>query len=217
MNLFNFKPIFYHIKTHVSFFQSTGVLGAHDFLLLTFLSTVAVVFELLGFFSLYPILSFIEANFEVTVFENSSKANAMIQQAYSWAGLEITLANLMIFSFLMIFFRQLTTYVFSIKSENLKWKVGQQLGALVFSKVLNSKLSYIKSFSRGAFTVSVDNECQGTATLPIAYIEIWKNTLIFASVISVTIFASPGPGISSIIVILVIALALRRILEKIRS
>jgi len=124
-------------------------------LMLTFISSV---FEVFGIGIFYPIFQYIKSEENLNILAADSDLWARLIEAFSFLDLKISLVVLLVTAFLLFFTRQIILYVRVLYQARLASYLQSTLRYQIFSKYLNSNLSYQETLSAGGLTNIMINE-----------------------------------------------------------
>jgi len=123
--------------------------------MLTFISSV---FEVFGIGIFYPIFQYIKSEENLNILAADSDLWARLIEAFSFLDLKISLVVLLVTAFLLFFTRQIILYVRVLYQARLASYLQSTLRYQIFSKYLNSNLSYQETLSAGGLTNIMINE-----------------------------------------------------------
>ena len=166
-------------------------------------STLAIASETLSLALIFPIMGFIDSDFDLETYRNSSEINQFTFEVFSYAGIPLTLASMMSIALCLITLRQIINYFYSVNLERIKWDTGKQFGARIFSSTMSSRAEYLKNFKGGELTLLSDYESQATATIVRVFVTLWSLTISFLLYFSVMLFASPLPSMMLMTLVIV--------------
>ena len=139
-------------------------------LMLTFFSSV---FEVFGLSIFYPIFQYIKSEENLNILAADSDLWARLIEAFSFLDLKISLVVLLVTAFLLFFTRQIILYVRVLYQARLTSYLQKTLRYQIFSKYLNSNLSYQETLSAGGLTNVMINEVPqavSAISLPINFL-----------------------------------------------
>jgi ABC-type multidrug transport system fused ATPase/permease subunit len=123
--------------------------------MLTFFSSV---FEVFGLSIFYPIFQYIKSEENLNILVADSDLWVRIIEVFNFLDFKISLVVLLVAAFLLFFVRQIILYVRVLYQARLASYLQSTLRYQVFSKYLNSNLSYQETLSAGGLTNIMINE-----------------------------------------------------------
>ncbi|MDA8942684.1 ABC transporter ATP-binding protein/permease [Alphaproteobacteria bacterium] len=201
-------------KHHFEFFLKFDLLSRKELLVAVSLSTAVVCSEALGLAMVYPVLTFIETGGNIEAFITASKINAFVAHAMNFVGLKVSLAPLMLVSFLLINVRQIINSFSVTQHEYIKWSIGRRLGKKIIYIFFHSKADFASSIKSGELTALIDSESQAVASIMQTYLATWQITVSFFMYFSLIMFVSPVPATFLILFLALVSLLLRRFVRR---
>ena len=183
------------VANHWRFFRKTGVLRRKEVLLVLGLGTATVVTEATGMAMIAPLLGFVESGRDIAKFTGSSPFARVLVDAFGTIGIPVTLASLILSTFVLVVLRQSINYFNVVEMERVKLKIGRRLSVSVFQRLLGSRREIIEKQKPGEFSVICDYECQAAAAVTRVYATIWITTIGFIAYGAVLLIAAPVASI----------------------
>ena len=201
-------------KHHFEFFFKFDLLTKKELLVAVSLSTAVVCSEALGLTMVYPVLTFIETGGDIDAFIETSKINAFVAHAMAFVGLKVSLAALMLVSFLLINVRQIIKSFSVTQREFIYWSISRRLGKKIIYIFFHSKAKFASSIKSGALTALIDTESQAVASIMDTYLAFWQITVSFLIYFSLIMFVSPIPATFLILFLALVSLLLKRFVRR---
>lgn len=165
--------------------KPTEVLKVGALMLLT------LFFEAFGVAMILPLFQFIESGQDIQVLTEKYRMWEIIEVVFNYLYLPVNLLSLSIVIIFLIFLRQIFNYKNIMVLVSLKQRIGRDLSALVFSRVLESRPSMIQQLDSGHFINIVDVQSQAAASLVRSYSTLAQHIATFVVYASIMIWAAP--------------------------
>ncbi len=188
--------------------------GARAEFTLVALLIVAAAFEGIGITMLLPIVDFIQSGGDVEALTAESGLWDWLVRAYGAVGVPITLATLVITSFVSILARQMVAYIRQVYFATLREDLIRQVRNLCFLRYLEADAAYHDRESAGAVVNSLSTELYLAINAIMAPVQVLSYAFMTLFYFGLILMIGGPVTVAALVIIGLSAFALKRLLER---
>jgi ABC-type multidrug transport system fused ATPase/permease subunit len=171
-------------------------------IILFLLSLFSTLVEIFGVTMFLPIFQYVRLNGDIDALLVESSVWEYVIIFFNFIGVEVTLYALLIIAFLLLFGRQIITYIRLIYVATLSAKLSKGLRDRIFSSYLDVEASFYDNMSIGKLINVITTEVKPAIGGVILPTHLILHFVLLISYLSVLIFLSVEMTIASLVVLL---------------
>ena len=201
------------IRSYLDAGRRFGLKRSNEIILLGLLLS-ATLFEGIGLAMLLPIVDAVQAGGDINELRQQSNLWHHLATFYDYFGVPVTLAALIITSFICICIRQIFSYARQIYFQNLLHGLTRNTRNIMFEAYLEANSGYHDQEKTGAVINSMTTELTlGVQTL-LAPVQVLTYILMILIYLIILLFITGPVAIGAVAVLAISALALRSFINK---
>ncbi|MDA0654935.1 MAG: ABC transporter ATP-binding protein [Proteobacteria bacterium] len=204
------------IQDYFEISRRFGLRTRHEVTLLGLLLS-ATLFEGIGLSMLLPIVEFILSDGNVEIMQQQSGMWRWLIDGYGFIGLPVSLAGLIITSFLCICLRQIFSYYRQIYFQTTLHGMIRNVRNMVFSAYLEADAAYHDHEKTGGVVNSMTTELTLAVRTIIAPVQILTYVLMIAIYVVILLYLTGPITIATVTVLCVSGFLLKRFIDRTRT
>lgn len=204
------------IRSYLDISRRFGLRTRHEVILLGLLLS-ATLFESVGLAMLLPIVDFVQSDGNVEALRQDSRIWRGLVDFYGFIGMPVTLAVLIITSFLSICVRQVFSYARQIYFQRLMHGLIRDVRNMMFGAYLEADAGYHDREKTGAVINSMTTELTLAVQTILAPVQVLTYVLMILVYVVILMFVTGPIALAAILVLGLSGLALKRLIDRTRT
>lgn len=184
---------------------------------LVLMQLAATIFESVGISILMPAFQYVNASGDMAKLTADSRLWQWITDAYDLLGIQVTLAVLLVTSFLCILVRQLVVYAQLLYAAAVRWRIVRGVRDDGFARYLRTNLSYQERHDHGDLVNSLTTDLQRATNALFSSLMVCGQIIQLLIYTAILVLLSPQMTAMVLLIVGLSFLLLRGILRRSRS